>query len=197
MVIPVAHDFNCPWCWIGYFQAFQLKEEFGVELEWLAYELYPESMEWPEPPPPVPSLQPNRPPVPTRLELAYAAQGMDKPTVDRPKRMRTHVAHEAMELAKVHGVADELVRVLYPAYWEQGQNLSDPEVVIALAAGLLDSTELREVIETRRYADLIVGFNLPAYETGVYNVPTFFIGGERYAEESYRTLQRALRSVQT
>lgn len=195
MVIPIAHDFNCPWCWIGYVQAFRLKEEFGVELEWRGFELYPDELEWPEPVPPLPTLQPDRPPTPTRLELAYAAQGMDKPTVERPKRMRTHNAHEAVELAKERGVADELMHRLYPAYWERGLNINEREVLLAETAGLLDGSELTEVLASRRYADRIVGFNKPAYAVGVYNVPTFFIGGERYAEESYRTLERALRSL--
>lgn len=193
-VIPVAHDFNCPWCWIGYFQAFDLKREFGIELDWLAYELYPDELQWPEPPPPAPVAFPDRPATPTRLELAYAAQSMDKPSSVRPKRMRTHNAHEAVELAKEQGLADDLIHRLYPAYWERGENINEPDVLIALAKGLLDPDELAEVIATRRYRDRIIGFDKAAYASGVYNVPTFFIGERRYAEESYRTLSRAMRS---
>ncbi len=195
VLIPVAHDFNCPWCWIGYVQAFDLVREFGVTLEWRGYELYPDELEWPEPAPPVQPAYPDRPATPTRLELAYAAQGMDKPTVERPRRMRTHNAHETAELAKERGVVDELMHRLYPAYWERGENINEPDVLIELAQGLLDPDELAEVMAGRRYADRIVGFNKPAYATGVYNVPTFFIGGERYAEESYRALQRAMRAL--
>ena len=98
MIIPVAHDFICPWCWIGISQARRLQQEFGVQIEWLAYELLPETMEWPEPPP-KPVVETERTKTPNRIELAYAAEGMEPPTADRPKRMRSHYAHEAAEFA--------------------------------------------------------------------------------------------------
>ncbi len=193
MVIPVAHDFNCPWCWIGYFQAFDLKREFGIELEWRGYELYPDEIAWPAPAAPVPVAYPDRPVTPTRLELAYAAQGMDKPSAIRPKQMRTHNAHEAVELAKVLGVADEVIHRLYPAYWEQGLNINEPDVLLELCAGLLDRAELADVLATRRFAANIIPYDKLAYASGVYNVPTFWIGGERYAEDTYRRISQAMR----
>lgn len=171
-----------------------MRDEFGVKLDWLGYELTPEEMAWPEPNPPTPEI-PNRPRTPTRLDLAYDAQQMDKPLSNRPKQMRTHNAHEAVELAKVKGVADEVVGLLYRAYWERGEVISDPDVLIRLTDGLLDPAELIDAIRERRYAEWIVGFDDAAYASGVFNVPTFYIGGERYAEATYRTLSRALRAV--
>ena len=26
--VTIAHDYLCPWCWVGFFQAKRLKEEF-------------------------------------------------------------------------------------------------------------------------------------------------------------------------
>jgi hypothetical protein len=68
MIIPVAHDFSCPWCWIGLHQAKRLAAEFGVEFNWLAYEIYPETMDFE----PKPRIQiSNRPPPPPPLPRAY------------------------------------------------------------------------------------------------------------------------------
>lgn len=195
MVIPVAHDFNCPWCWIGYFQAFDLKQEFGIELEWRGYELYPDELEWPAPAAPIPVAYPDRPHTPTRLELAYAAQGMDKPTSVRPKQMRTHNAHEAVELAKLSGVADDLMHRLYPGYWNEGLNINEADVLRELCDGLLDLDELDDVLATRRFADQIIPYDAAAYASGVYNVPTFWIGGVRYAEDTYRRISAAMRAA--
>lgn len=198
MKIPVAHDFICPWCWIGLFQAKRLEKEFGTEIEWLAYELFPDNLEWIVSGGPQPEPDPKRPKTPSRLELAYAAEEMDPPTSERPYHMRTHNAHEAVEYAKTEGVGNAFLEKLYHAYWEDGANINDPEVLEQLAKGILnDIPALRKAIAEKQFADKIVGFDDPAYESGIYNVPTFIIGGERYAEHAYRTLQKAVEAEKT
>ena len=42
-----------------------MQQEFGVEVEWLGYELWPQSLEWPEDGPAV-NPHANRPPTPTK-----------------------------------------------------------------------------------------------------------------------------------
>lgn len=51
---------------------------------------------------------------------------------------------------------------------------------------------MRASIETEQFADRIVGFDAPAYKTGIFNVPTFIIAGERYAEQPYLVLEKAV-----
>jgi len=195
MKIPVAHDFICPWCWIGLFQAKRLEKDFGVEVEWLSYELFPDELEWvvSAGSAPAPEGDPRKPKTPTRMDLAYAAEGMDAPVSTRPYHMRTHNAHEAVEYAKTEGVANQLVEKLYRAYWEEGQNINEPEVLEGLAVGIVkDVPAMVKAIAERQFKDKIVGFDDPAYDSGVFNVPTFIIGGERYAEQPYRALQKAM-----
>ena len=194
MIIPVAHDYSCPWCWIGLFQAERLRAEFGVTFDWLGYEIFPEGLEYIASP--KAEEPPDKPPVPTRLQLAYAAQGMDRPTVTRPWPMNTHAAHEATEFAKTEGRADELVGALYHAHYEEGANLEDVDVLVAIAKPILsDMDGMLKAIYEKRYKDKIVGFDEGAYRTGIYNVPTFYIGGERYAEQPYVVLQRAMQKA--
>jgi riboflavin biosynthesis pyrimidine reductase/predicted DsbA family dithiol-disulfide isomerase len=188
--VPVAHDVVCPWCWIGLFQAKRLKEEFGAEIEWLGYELWPEELGWPEPK--ASTVPADRPPVPSRFDLMQAAEGIHVPKIARPARMRTHNVHEAIEHVKATGGdTDRFVEAVYRAYWERGETVDDVEVLVRLAHGLADPNELREAIAERRYRDKIVGFDEPAHATGVYNVPTFFLHGERYAEQPYSVLAEA------
>lgn len=197
MTIPVAHDFTCPWCWIAYFQVRDLKREFrDLQFDWIGYELYPETIPWPEPGPALPAVASLRPKTPTRLELAYAAQGIERPTVIRPKQMRIHNAHEAVEFAKGEGVAGDLVDVLYRAYWEEGREIGNVAVLSELAQGIItDRTDFRRAIEERRFADRIVPFDEEAYKSGVFNVPTYWIGGERYAEQPIQALRLALKEA--
>jgi predicted DsbA family dithiol-disulfide isomerase len=190
--IAVAHDFTCPWCWIGWHQAERLKAEFGVTIDWVGYELMPENLPWPPPGPPIPS-DPRRPVTPSRLELAYAAEDLDRPHVARPKNMRTHNALQAVEHLKPCGQANEFVGRMYRAYWAEGLEINSLEVIERLAAGLTDDwAAMRAAIEARQYTDKIVPFDDGAYAAGVFNVPTFFIGEARLAEQPYRTIARAV-----
>lgn len=195
LTIPVAHDFICPWCWVAFFQAKRLKEEFGAEIEWKGYELFPEELEWPDPTP-QPEPPANKPAVPSRLDFLLVADGLELPKAIRPKKMRTHNAHEALEYAKTEGKADAFAEALYRAYWEKGREIDKPEVLRELAQGLLDDPDaMLKAVEEKTYAANIVGFDDDANANGVYNVPTYWIGGERYAEQPYANLKKAVEKV--
>ncbi|MDR3692122.1 MAG: DsbA family protein [Fimbriimonas sp.] len=193
--IPVAHDFICPWCWVGFLQAKQLEEEFGVKFDWIGYELFPIELEWPDYPP-APEPPANKPPVLSRFEFLLAADDIEMPAATKPKKMRTYNAHQAVEYAKTEGVADQLVEALYRAYWERGEEINDLSVIIRLASGIVvNLDDLASAIETKRFKDNVVGFDEPAYTSGIYNVPTFTIGEKRYAEQPLSRLRKALREA--
>lgn len=195
ITIPVAHDFICPWCWVGLLQAKRLMAEEGVEIEWLGYELWPADLPRPLPTAPTPP-NPDRPETPSRLDFLLIADGVELPKAVKPARMLTHNAHEAAEYAKTKGKGFEMVEALYRAYWERGVNIDEPETLQILAKPLgLDGEGLADAIAKQAYKDRIVGFDDPAYASGVYNVPTFYIGGKRYAEQPYVVLQEAVRAL--
>lgn len=195
--IPVAHDFSCPWCWIGFQQVLLLQDEFDVAFEWLSYELMPENLPW-DPPSPRPEIDPRRPATPGRLALAYAASGVEVPTVPRPRQMRTHNALESVEWTKEHADPDSWVGTLYRSHWEDGQDINELDVLARLARREgLDSEAMMNAVNDRAYDHLIVKFDDNAYQTGVFNVPTFFIAGERYAEQPIAVLRRAIAEAMT
>jgi predicted DsbA family dithiol-disulfide isomerase len=106
--------------------------------------------------------------------------------------MRTYNAHQALEYAKSVGQGDSFAETLYRAYWERGEEINSIDVLLRLGGGTLDDLPAYEsAIRERRFRDNVVGFDDPAHEKGVYNVPTFFIGGERYAEQPYTVLAAA------
>jgi predicted DsbA family dithiol-disulfide isomerase len=193
--IPVAHDFVCPWCWVALFQAKRLIAEEGVEIDWKGYELWPAELEKPVPNPPAP-VNPDRPPVPSRLDFFLIADDVELPKVERPKGILTHNAHEAVEFAKANGRGFEFCELLYRAYWEHGVNINDPAQLFNLAAANgIDEVGLMKTIAEKTYNGNIVGFDDAAYANGVYNVPTFTIGGDRYAEQPYAVLVKAVRTA--
>jgi riboflavin biosynthesis pyrimidine reductase/predicted DsbA family dithiol-disulfide isomerase len=198
LTIPVAHDFICPWCWVGLLQARRLQEELGARIEWRGYELFPAELEWPDYP--SPKIAPiNKPSTPSRFDLMLAAEGIEMPHIERPKKMRTYHAHQAVEYAKTEGdaVADALIEALYRAYWQRGEAINELPVLKKIATGIVhDVDAMLDAARTRRFKDKIVGFDDDAYAKGVYNVPTFFIGGERLAEQPYAVLLKAAKKAQ-
>ncbi len=193
MVITVAHDYICPWCWIAIKQVEALQKEFDVTFEFVGYELFPEELEWPEMPA-APQATTNRPTTPSRLELAYAAAGMEPPPAIQPKKMRSHNALLASEYAKSVGQGPEFIRRMYEAYWVEGVEINALENIRSIAEGLVDSPEaMLDSIQSGEFEDRIVKFDDDAYAAGIYNVPTFIIGGERYAEQPLSVLAKAIR----
>ncbi len=189
--IPLAHDFTCPWCWVAVFQVERLKREFDVEFEWMGYELWPKELERPVYDPP--RMIPNKPPTPSRLDLMLMLEHIELPKVERPKGMSSHRALLAAEFAKSQGRGEPYILELYRAFWERGEFLDEVEFLIRTGEPFgLDPEEMRRSIESEEFADRIVGFDAPAYKTGIFNVPTFIIAGERYAEQPYLVLQRAV-----
>lgn len=194
MVVRVAHDFICPWCWIALFQIQELQDVFGIEVEWEGYELFPEGLDWPESKPKSPSASPDRPATPSRLDLAYAAQRMTPPTASLPYRMRSTYAHQAHEYAREVGMGKEMREKLYRSYWEQGREINSIEVLVELAEGVIpDLADYQSALVDRRFADRIVPFDDAAYAKGVYNLPTIFLGDQRFAEQPITVLRDALR----
>lgn len=193
MTIPVAHDFTCPWCWIAFNQAARLHEEFGVNFDWLGYELWPIGLEHPESAPAV--VNPDRPRIPTRLELAYYASDVSKPRYT-PLNDDIHNALEAVEHAKKVGKGQELVDRLYRAQWMEGRSINELDELERLASGIVPDTGLMLAdIKNLAGDGNIVKFDEGAYAKGVWNVPTFFVAGKKYAEQPYPVLARAVRAA--
>lgn len=173
----------------------RLSEEFGVEFDLWGYELMPEELPWgdasPLPDPPV-----NKPKTPSRMDLAYAASGVEKPPQGvQPKKMRTHNALLATEYAKSVGVGMAFARRLYEGYWLEGLVINEFEVLAELAQGIVpDVDALVQSVASQEFDAKIVKFDEDAYVAGVFNVPTYFIGGERYAEQPYAVLAEAIRA---
>jgi predicted DsbA family dithiol-disulfide isomerase len=189
LTVTIAHDYLCPWCWVGFFQAKQLKEEFPqITLKWIGYELLPEEL-GPLPDHKPKPRDPSQPP--TRFEAFAEAEGV---TLHERSIgiIRTHNALEGAEFVKANGpdCFDRYNEAVYRAFWERSEDISDLGVLGSIAhnAGL-DRDAFVAAVSAKAYHDKIVRFDDDAYARDVTHVPTFLFRGERCAEAPYTTIR--------
>ena len=186
--IVLYHDYLCPWCWVGFFQARKLSEVLGVTFEWVGASLFPPALEGPpsspgpRPPEPIEESKPK-----SRFDLFCEAEGIFLPS-PRPGFVRTHNALLAAEWAKSQGPAAfaTLNEAIYRAYWERCENIESVATLASLAGSCgLDGDALRESVEAGRFDEKILGFDDGAYNVGIRHVPTFVFGGEEQLAEAH------------
>jgi predicted DsbA family dithiol-disulfide isomerase len=175
--IAMFSDFICPFCYIGFDVMRQLKPEFNFELEWRGFEIHPD---WP-----AEGIAPERAMPGGSLDSRKAAWQRIHEMADSiglmmkaPALMtNSHTALKVGEYAREteHSIAfDERV---YRAYFQEGANIGDPAVVMALAREVgLDETAVADAIESPKYEMKLKNNSLVGNQRGVDGVPTFFIG---------------------
>ena len=187
--VTIAHDYLCPWCWVGLFHAKRLREEFPqIEQDWVGYELLPEELG----PMPTYAPQPKDPnAAPTRFELFAEAEGVTL----HPRTIgavRTHAALEGAEYVKDKAPEqfDAYNEAVYRAYWERSEDICDHAVLAGIAEKIgLDPADFARAVSAKAYYDRIVRFDDDAYAADITHVPTFQFRGERVAEAPYATIR--------
>jgi riboflavin biosynthesis pyrimidine reductase len=88
------------------------------------------------------------------------------------------------------------VERLYRAHWEEGKDINTLETLKSEAVGIVaDIPAMILAIEEDRFGDQVTDFDQPAHEAGVYNLPTFFIGDQRLAEQPYRKIKATMEKL--
>jgi len=186
--IDVWSDIACPWCWVGKRHLEQAIEaaQRPVEVIWHAFELDPEA----------PVKQPEGRDYVQRLADKYSlpkaqAQGMiDQMTergagvglkfrFDRAQATNTFDAHRLLAWAKEQGRQNELKEQLFLAYMNQGQLISDHDVLAQIAeqAGL-DGEAAASLLASEALTEHVREDEATAHQLGVRGVP-FFVFDQR------------------
>ncbi|RDI62517.1 DsbA family oxidoreductase [Microvirga subterranea] len=175
--ISVWSDYVCPFCYLEVPVLDQIRRELGdeVAIDWRAFELRPD---------PVPTLDPN-------AEYLHRVwnQSVYPMAKERglslslpPVQPRSRKAHEAAEFAREAGLLDEMNRALFRAFFEEGRDLADLDVLLDVGelAGL-ERGDLREALEKNRYTQKVLEDEHLAQQIGITGVPALVIGGGRHA----------------
>jgi predicted DsbA family dithiol-disulfide isomerase len=194
LLIEVASDVICPWCYIGKRRLEKALEslagEVEVRLEWLPFQLNPD----------MPeggiaradyrrakfgSVEKGR-----MLDARVAQEGAGEGIAfafDRMQRTpNTVAAHQLIDLAQKQGKGNAVVDALFRAYFEEAKDIGDETVLNAIAEregviGRADEKILKEVKEKEeRVRDL-----------GICGVPTFIFNKESGLSGAYPPEQLA------
>jgi predicted DsbA family dithiol-disulfide isomerase len=189
VLIEVVSDVVCPWCFIGkrrLEKALALLGQPKAQIRWKAFQLNPDA----------PKEGLNRQAYRVRKfgSLAYSQQlegrvadaGMEDGIQFRFDRIErtpnTFDAHRLIWLAGRDGVQNETVENLFRAYFIDGEDLGNSNVLkrIGIESGL-DSGVVEELLRGNLGASEVVADERQARAEGVSGVPTFFVDGEPMA----------------
>jgi predicted DsbA family dithiol-disulfide isomerase len=176
--ILVWSDYVCPFCYLERPVLDRIQAELGenVEIDWRSFELRPE---------PEPTLDPN-------AEYLHRVWGQSVYPMaeDRglalklpPVQPRSRKAHEAAEFAREAGLLDAMNRALFKAFFEDGRDLADPEVLVDIGRSVgLDENGLREALASGRHQERVLDDEHLARQIGISGVPALIVtaGAQAY-----------------
>jgi predicted DsbA family dithiol-disulfide isomerase len=177
MKVTVISDYVCPWCYIGSRRVEQFGREFDVDVTWWPYELHPET---PREGRDISAIVDRRGAAFRDHLRQYAAEAGITLASNR-RLSNSHRALELAEFAKDRGRFQEVHDSLFRAYFEEGRDIGDSEVLgeIATASGL-DPDEFRFECILGRYATVVDEATAVARSKGFTSTPTM-IFDDRFA----------------
>nr|WP_319483213.1 DsbA family oxidoreductase [uncultured Cohaesibacter sp.] len=181
--IDIVSDVVCPWCAVGYNQLRVALERLGLEAEirWQPFQLNPdmapegqnlgEHLREKYGVTPAQSKQ-NRDHI-TRLG---AEVGFQFHFTDDMRMFNTHDAHQLIHWAGLSGRDTEVKQAFQKAYFADGLDISNREVLVGIVADLgFDADEARAILSEQRY-DREVREDMAFWrQQGVNSVPAVII----------------------
>jgi predicted DsbA family dithiol-disulfide isomerase len=164
----------CPFCYLEVPDLARVREKFGdmVGVDWRAYELRPD---------PIPTLNPDGEYLHRVWNASVYRMARSLGTTLRlpPVQPRSRKALEAAELARERGRYDAMHNALFRAFFEEGRDIGDVEVLLDIGGSVgLDREGLRVALDEGRYTEKVVADERLATRLGVDSVPTMFVTRE-------------------
>jgi predicted DsbA family dithiol-disulfide isomerase len=211
MATPVKIDFvsdvSCPWCVIGlrsleaalkrvagevtpdiHFQPFELNPQMQAQGEDVAEHIARKYGSSPE------QLARSQ----EMIRARGAELGFEFALAQRKRIYNTFDAHRLLHWAEGTGRQETLKNALFAAYFTEGRNPSDPEVLVSVAAQAgLDAERARQILASDEYADEVRAREQWYLDRGIHAVPAVILN-ERYliqGGQPVEVFEAALRKV--
>ena len=171
MQIDVWSDYVCPFCYLQEPVVERIEREFAaqVQVRWRAYELRPE---------PEPTLDPAGEylrDIWASAVYPMAAKRSMKLQLP-PVQPRSRKAFEATEYARDRGKADAMRHAIFVAFFENGRDIGDLEVLGEIAESLdIHPSGVVRALEANVYTGRVIGDENEAAELGLSGVPAMVL----------------------
>lgn len=186
MIIDVVFDTVCPWCFIGKRRlehALSLRPSISLEIRWRPFLLNPHM---PEDGVEQSAYLIRKFGSENRVRRVYGALVEAGESVsiefafERIGRAPNSLnAHRLVRYADRFGLAAEVVEALFSAYFVQGRNTGDVDVLADLAASIgLDKADTRSFLDSNAESDWVDEENTRAHRLGINGVPAFIIDNQ-------------------
>jgi predicted DsbA family dithiol-disulfide isomerase len=148
-----------------------MRERFAATLVWAPFDLHPEY-----PPEGIPRAQlvaRYGPEMMAQTAATFERHGLEyKPNPDIvPNSMK---AQRLAEHARAEGLFEPMHKRLMDAYWAEGQNIGDPDVLRGLAEEI-GLERVDEILATDAYLDVVLASTQRAHRHGINGIPAFAI----------------------
>jgi len=207
--IDFVSDISCPWCAIGLHAleqaAERLKGEVALDLHFQPFELNPQMV--PEGQDINEHLHEKYGATPeqsqgTRDAIAQrgAALGFTFNMAKRSRIYNTFDAHRLLHWAEEKGLQPQLKHALFKAYFTDGQNPGDHEVLLRVAGEVgLDVEEVRAVLASDRYAAEVRERERFYQQHGIHSVPAIIVNDRHLIQggQPVEVFEQALRQIAT
>ncbi|QAX30837.1 DsbA family oxidoreductase [Leisingera sp. NJS204] len=183
--VDIISDVVCPWCAVGYNQlAFAARRAGAVlDIHWQPFELNPD-------------MAPEGEDLREHLAAKYGSTAEQSAQVraqltelgealgftfrffDGMRIYNTFQAHQLIEWAEERGKGHEMKQALLAAYFTDGKDVSDPEVLTQAAGNLgLDGSEARAALDSGKHADSVRQREAFWVSQGIRGVPAMVLDG--------------------
>jgi predicted DsbA family dithiol-disulfide isomerase len=205
--IDFVSDVSCPWCVIGlrsleqalariddgasvdiHFQPFELNPHMPAEGQDIAEHIAQKYGSTPE------QLARNQ----EAIRLRGESLGFTFNTEKRSRIYNTFDAHRLLHWAQLEGRQYALKQALFAAYFTEGRNPSDRDVLTDIAAQAgLDAARAREILETGAYADEVRQREQFYGQQGIQAVPSVIVNDKYLIQggQPVEVFEQALRKI--
>ncbi|WP_423396179.1 DsbA family oxidoreductase [Burkholderia sp. LMG 21824] len=183
--VTVTYDLICPWCWIAEHRLAQAFDEAGVagnvSVRFVPFELNPT----------MPAGGIDRKAYRSAKFGSWArSQALDAHVAEAGRAAglvfdhariartpNTRLAHRLVWFAQQRGSAVALVDALFAAYFRDGRDIGDADVLVEIAAGAgLAGDAVRAFLASGEGLDAVVALEAEAVSEGIASVPSTRIG---------------------
>ena len=183
--LDIMSDPICPWCYIGKTLLERALEQEGDHpflIEWHPFQLNPDM--------PAEGMdradylerkfggKDNAVKVYSEIVAHAEKAGINLNVGDIKRTPNTLDAHRLINWAKIEGKQNAIVDALFKAYFIDGRDIGDHEVLSDLADGIgMDAAVVQRLLKSDADLEEIKQRDAMAREMGVNSVPTFIVGG--------------------